>query len=412
MPEKEPTVEAVAPDVREHWRARLTSGETWTEHDALALLRAYGIPTANGEIAEDPDGAAEIAERLGWPVVVKTAAAISHKSDQGGVVVGVEDAATLKTVYDDLSRRLGPRVLVQEMAPKGVELALGTVLDAQFGPLVMVAAGGVWVEIFEDRAFALPTLDRVRAERLLAELAIARLLGGVRGAEPADVGAVVDAMVRLSVLAPRFRRPAGGSGREPADRRLRGLHGGGRAGGASRLTEAVETPLPSPGAKTLEESCTVNSDTIENQIDNLEEGVLAVRAAVEKLSGDAFLGALGNWTPRDIVAHLVGWNRYTAQGAKQLLEGELPFYENDPRRGLQPGQCPPGRRVRVRGSRRDPRRARQGGRRAGRAPALTLRGAVAWRVRCACGGGRDDHSAKTSTGSSRTITTTSSRSMI
>ncbi|MCP5040917.1 MAG: CoA-binding protein, partial [bacterium] len=74
-------------------------------------------------------------------------------------------------------------------------------LDAQFGPLVMVAAGGVWVEILEDRAFALPPLDRVRAERLLAELAVGKLLGGVRGAEPADVGSVVDAMVRLSLLA-------------------------------------------------------------------------------------------------------------------------------------------------------------------------------------------------------------------
>jgi acyl-CoA synthetase (NDP forming) len=201
LSEKEPPAEAVAPEVREHWRARLANGATLTEHDALALLRDYGIPTANGEIAQSASEAVEIAERLGWPVVVKTAAAISHKSDQGGVVVGVEDAAALETVYADLSDRLGPRVLVQEPAPKGVELALGTVFDAQFGPLLMVAAGGVWVEILEDRAFALPPLDRVRAERLLAELAINKLLGGVRGSEPADAGSIVDAMLRLSVLA-------------------------------------------------------------------------------------------------------------------------------------------------------------------------------------------------------------------
>ncbi len=84
------------------------------------------------------------------------------------------------------------------------------------------------------------------------------------------------------------------------------------------------------GSEGLIESCTVNSDTIEKQIDNLDEGVLAVRVAVEKLSSDAFLGALGNWTPRDVVAHLVGWHRYTARGARQLLEGELPFYEIEP----------------------------------------------------------------------------------
>ncbi len=201
LPEKEPPAEAPAPEVREHWRARLAAGATWTEHESLALLRDYGIPTAGGEVAETRGEAAQIAERLGWPVVVKPAAAISRESDQGGVVVGVEDAAALAAVYGDLSARLGPRVLVQEMAPKGVELALGIVLDAQLGPLIMVAGGGVWVEILEDRAFALPPLDRVRAERLLAELTVGKLLRGVRGAEPADVGGVVDAMLRLSVLA-------------------------------------------------------------------------------------------------------------------------------------------------------------------------------------------------------------------
>ena len=198
--ERQP-VKAVDSGVRERWRTRLASGETWTESDGLALLRDYGIPTARSELAESSAGAMEIAERLGWPVVVKTATAIAHKSDQGGVSVGVEDAAALETVYEDLSSRLGPRVLVQEMAPEGVELALGTVLDPQFGPLVMVAGGGVWVEILEDRAFALPPLDRLRAERLLAELSISRLFTGVRGAEPADVGSIVDAIVRLSMLA-------------------------------------------------------------------------------------------------------------------------------------------------------------------------------------------------------------------
>ena len=202
LPEKErQPVKAVDSGVRERWRTRLASGETWTESDGLALLGDYGIPTARSEFAESSAGTMEIAERLGWPVVVKTATAIAHKSDQGGVFVGVEDAAALETVYKDLSSRLGPRVLVQEMAPEGVELALGTVLDPQFGPMVMVAAGGVWVEILEDRSFALPPLDRLRAERLLAELSISRLFTGVRGAEPADVASIVDAVVHLSMLA-------------------------------------------------------------------------------------------------------------------------------------------------------------------------------------------------------------------
>lgn len=202
LPEKEaPPAGAIAPEVHERWRARLDSGESWTEHDGLALLRDYGIPTARSEIAESPAEATEIAERLGWPVVVKTAAPIEHKSDQGGVFVGIEDGAALAAAYEDLSGRLGPAVLVQEMATGGVELALGIVRDAQFGPLIMVAAGGVWVEVLQDRAFALPPLDAVRAERLIAGLAVNKLLGGIRGAKPAAVGSIVDALVRLSVLA-------------------------------------------------------------------------------------------------------------------------------------------------------------------------------------------------------------------
>jgi hypothetical protein len=74
----------------------------------------------------------------------------------------------------------------------------------------------------------------------------------------------------------------------------------------------------------------MSTDTIETQIKNLGEGVREIRVAVEALSDDAFLGPLGNWTPRDIVAHLIGWNRYYIRGTQQLLEGELPFYDIDP----------------------------------------------------------------------------------
>lgn len=202
LPQRESSpIDAVESETRDHWRSRLAQGGTWSEHEGLALLRDYGVPTARAELVDNSHAAVEAAERLDWPVVVKTAEGISHKSDQGGVVVGVEDAAELVAVYGDLSSRLGPMVLVQEMAPAGIELALGTVLDAQFGPLVMVAAGGVWVEILEDRAFALPPLDKVRADKLLAGLATNKLLGGVRGAQPADRSSIIDAIVRLSILA-------------------------------------------------------------------------------------------------------------------------------------------------------------------------------------------------------------------
>lgn len=104
--------------------------------------------------------------------------------------------------YEDLAARLGPRVTVAAMARPGVELALGVVADPQFGPLVMVAAGGVLVEVLGDRRFALPPVDHRQAMAMLDRLAVRPLLDGVRGrGPPADLDAVAQAVVDLSVLA-------------------------------------------------------------------------------------------------------------------------------------------------------------------------------------------------------------------
>ncbi len=107
----------------------------------------------------------------------------------------------MAAAYADLARRLGPRVTVARMAPPGVELHLGIVRDPQFGPLVMVAAGGVLVEVLADRRLGLPPLDEPRARRLVERLRVRALLEGVRGRPPADVDALVRALVRLSALA-------------------------------------------------------------------------------------------------------------------------------------------------------------------------------------------------------------------
>src|SRR4029078_8632009 len=97
------------------------------------------------------------AEEVGWPVALKTAQpGMAHKAGVGGVRLGVPDRDALRSAYADLSSRLGPAVTVAAMAPPGVELALGLVRDAQFGPLVLVAAGGVLVELLHDRRLAMP----------------------------------------------------------------------------------------------------------------------------------------------------------------------------------------------------------------------------------------------------------------
>jgi len=154
------------------------------------------------EVATDSEGALAAAGRVGWPVVLKMAApGVTHKSDVGGVRLDLDGPERLAAAYAELAGRLGPRVLVAAMAEPGVELALGVVADPQFGPLVMVAAGGVLVEVLHDRRFALPPLDHGRALTMLDRLAVRPLLDGVRGGRPVDLEAVSDALVRLSFLA-------------------------------------------------------------------------------------------------------------------------------------------------------------------------------------------------------------------
>ncbi|MEO8424402.1 MAG: acetate--CoA ligase family protein [Actinomycetota bacterium] len=194
--------EPVPDDVRERWRARLASGDDVSELEGLALLADYGVPTIDARGAASVDEALAAAQEVGWPVALKTAApGVHHKSDVGGVALGLTDAVALRTAYEDVSSRLGPQVVVAVMAPPGVELALGIVRDPQFGPLVVIAAGGVLVEVLHDRRLSFPPLDERRAHRSIDLLRVRPLLDGVRGAPLADVDALARAASRLSVLA-------------------------------------------------------------------------------------------------------------------------------------------------------------------------------------------------------------------
>jgi acyl-CoA synthetase (NDP forming) len=192
--------EPVPDEVRGRWLARLGATDPWTEVEALRLLADYGIPTVAAMAAGSEDEAVAAAERTGWPVALKTAEA-AHKSDVDGVRLGIADAEDLRKAYRDVAARLGPRVTVAAMAPPGVELALGLARDPQFGPLVMVAAGGVLIEVLRDRRLAVPPIDGPRARAMIDRLSIRPLLDGVRGEPAADLDAVTGALVGLSALA-------------------------------------------------------------------------------------------------------------------------------------------------------------------------------------------------------------------
>jgi acyl-CoA synthetase (NDP forming) len=119
----------------------------------------------------------------------------------GGVVTDLHDLGAVGTAYDDLADRLGPDVTVHRQVPTGVEMSVGIVRDEALGPMVVVAAGGLLVELLSDRAVALPPLTREGAGRMIDRLRLRPLLDGFRGSSPADVDALVDVIVAVSRLA-------------------------------------------------------------------------------------------------------------------------------------------------------------------------------------------------------------------
>jgi acetate---CoA ligase (ADP-forming) len=168
----------------------------------LDLLADYGIPVARTAQVTDVAAALAAAGEIGYPVVLKTdEPAILHKSEAGGVRLGLAEASQLAAAYADLAARLGPRALVCELVPAGVELSLGIARDPELGPLIVVGAGGVLVELLADRAVALPPVTADTARELLDGLRVRALLAGVRGALAADLDAVIAAITGLSALA-------------------------------------------------------------------------------------------------------------------------------------------------------------------------------------------------------------------
>ena len=184
------------------WRTRLAEGGALDEAESLAFLTDMGIPVQPHRVVNGSTEARAAAEALGYPVALKSAQpGLLHKTEAGGVILGLADAAALEAAYADLSRRLGPRALVAKMAGAGVETAMGISVDGQFGPLVMAGTGGVLVEVLKDVRFALAPFDAVHARLLVDALKVKPLLDGVRGRAPADIAGYAEALSRLSAAA-------------------------------------------------------------------------------------------------------------------------------------------------------------------------------------------------------------------
>jgi len=191
----------VPPDLAGIRRRLETATQALDEHASKNLLRAYGLTTTHERAVSTQEDALEAAREIGYPVALKTAAGDLHKTEHDGVCLGIAGPEELAAAYQDFEARLGSRVLVQEMVPQGCELLLGLVFDPQFGPMLTIATGGIFVEVLKDfRMLALPTTSR-EVRDALAGLRGAPLLHGARGRPPADDEAIVRAALSLAALA-------------------------------------------------------------------------------------------------------------------------------------------------------------------------------------------------------------------
>jgi acetyltransferase len=180
------------------------------ESEAREILKAYGFRLPESRIAKTTKGAVRAASEIGYPVVMKIASPdVLHKSDMGGVRVGLEDEAMLEEAFFDITSNIQLRqpeariigVMVQEMIPKGKEVILGITRDMQFGPMIMFGLGGIYVEVLKDVAFRIAPLSVESADAMIRDIRSFPLLRGVRGEVPADIEGIRDALLRLSQMA-------------------------------------------------------------------------------------------------------------------------------------------------------------------------------------------------------------------
>jgi acyl-CoA synthetase (NDP forming) len=194
-----PTIDA---ERRARWTTQLADGPL-DPVDTAHLLSDYGIATALTVLATTRGEAMKAAEQIGYPLVLKTAEpGIDHKVDHGGVVVGLSDSESAGVAYDELAGRLGARVVVQRMINGTAELALGLVHDPITGPLVLLAAGGIWIEVLAQRTVALPPISAAVAASMVERVPLARaLVDGARSRQPVDRGSIENALVSVGQLA-------------------------------------------------------------------------------------------------------------------------------------------------------------------------------------------------------------------
>jgi acetyltransferase len=181
-----------------------------TELESKQLLSLYGIPTVEARVAASEDESARLASEIGFPVVLKVfSETITHKTDVGGIKLDLQDETAVRSAYRAINSSVAEKVgsdqfagvTVQPMVKlDGYELILGSSVDPQFGPVILFGSGGQLVEVYRDRALALPPLNTTLAQRMMEQTRIFAALKGVRGRNPVNIPALEHLLVRFSQL--------------------------------------------------------------------------------------------------------------------------------------------------------------------------------------------------------------------
>jgi acyl-CoA synthetase (NDP forming) len=183
-----------------------------TEFESKRFLSQVGIPVVETRLAASQTEAVSISQRIGFPVVLKIVSPdVVHKTDSGGVRLGLKNPSEVKKAYKDILKSVKkkhPRavihgVSVQKMAPPGTEVIIGTSKDPQFGPVIMFGLGGIFVEVLKDVSFRVIPVNRRDAQEMIHEIRGFPLLQGFRDKEPANISALVEMILKISKLIER-----------------------------------------------------------------------------------------------------------------------------------------------------------------------------------------------------------------
>jgi len=201
-------VEKVFEKVKEEGRKNLL------EEEGQEVLRAYGFPIPKSILAKKDKEAIQAAKKIGYPVVMKIVSPqIIHKSDAGGVKVGLKNSQEVKTAFKEIiknakkynKKAIIKGVLIQEMVKGGKETIIGSKLESGFGPVVMFGMGGIYVEVLKDVTFRLAPITNSEADEMISSIKTNKLLQGVRGEKPSDTKKLSECLQRISQLVNDFK---------------------------------------------------------------------------------------------------------------------------------------------------------------------------------------------------------------